>query len=119
MGLAAASLPLLLSFCCWQALEKYNIEKDIAAYVKKEFDKKYTPTWHCIVGPQLRLLRYTRDKALHLFLPWYAPIPFLTELAVAVSPLVALLLPSLLCHHLTFAPYCSPGQVAILLFKSG
>ena len=29
-----------------QALEKYNIEKDIAAYIKKEFDKKYNPTWH-------------------------------------------------------------------------
>ena len=24
----------------FQALEKYNIEKDIAAYIKKEFDKK-------------------------------------------------------------------------------
>nr|CAH8825944.1 unnamed protein product [Trichobilharzia regenti] len=36
--------------CCTQAMEKYNIEKDIAAYVKKEFDKKYNPTWHCIVG---------------------------------------------------------------------
>ena len=33
-----------------QALEKYNIEKDIATYIKKEFDKKYNPTWHAIVG---------------------------------------------------------------------
>lgn len=33
-----------------QALEKFNIEKDIAAYIKKEFDKKYNPTWHVIVG---------------------------------------------------------------------
>lgn len=33
-----------------QALEKYNVEKDIAAFIKKEFDKKYNPTWHCIVG---------------------------------------------------------------------
>jgi hypothetical protein len=24
-----------------QALEKYNIEKDIAAHIKREFDKKY------------------------------------------------------------------------------
>ncbi len=32
------------------ALDKFNIEKDIAAYIKKEFDKKYNPTWHCIVG---------------------------------------------------------------------
>ena len=32
------------------ALDKFNIEKDIAAYIKKEFDKKYAPTWNCIVG---------------------------------------------------------------------
>ena len=36
--------------CATQALERYNIEKDIAAHVKKDFDKKYNPTWHCIVG---------------------------------------------------------------------
>ncbi|XP_033085246.1 dynein light chain 1, cytoplasmic-like [Trachypithecus francoisi] len=36
--------------CATQALEKYNIEKDIAAHIKKEFDKKYNPTWYCIVG---------------------------------------------------------------------
>ena len=36
--------------CATQALEKYKIEKDIAAHIKKEFDKKYNPTWHCIVG---------------------------------------------------------------------
>ena len=36
--------------CASQALEKYNIEKDIAAFIKKEFDKKYNPTWHAIVG---------------------------------------------------------------------
>jgi len=28
------------------ALSKYNIEKDVAAYIKKEFDKKYNPTWY-------------------------------------------------------------------------
>ncbi|XP_033628992.1 dynein light chain LC6, flagellar outer arm-like [Asterias rubens] len=32
------------------SLEKFNVEKDIAAYIKKEFDKAYNPTWHCIVG---------------------------------------------------------------------
>ncbi len=77
-----------------QALEKYNVEKDIAAFIKKEFDKKYNPTWHCIVGrnfgecallpmpgflPELlelsvqvlvacRLICNARDQALHLFL---------------------------------------------------
>ena len=33
-----------------QALDRHNIERDIAAYIKKEFDKKYNPTWHCVVG---------------------------------------------------------------------
>lgn len=43
-----ASIRTILPFL--QALEKFNIEKDIAAFIKKEFDKKYNPTWHCIVG---------------------------------------------------------------------
>ena len=33
-----------------QALDKFTIEKDVAAYIKKEFDSKHNPTWHCIVG---------------------------------------------------------------------
>ncbi|XP_009594796.1 uncharacterized protein LOC107771111 [Nicotiana tabacum] len=32
------------------AFEKCNVEKDVAEQIKKEFDKKYGPTWHCIVG---------------------------------------------------------------------
>ncbi|XP_012295192.1 dynein light chain 1, cytoplasmic-like [Aotus nancymaae] len=36
--------------CATQALDKYNIEKDTAVHIKKEFDKKYNPIWHCIVG---------------------------------------------------------------------
>ncbi|KAM9249297.1 dynein light chain 1, cytoplasmic-like, partial [Dugong dugon] len=35
--------------CATQALDKYNIEKGIEAHIKKEFDKKYNPTWHCTV----------------------------------------------------------------------
>ncbi|KAA3676987.1 dynein light chain LC8-type [Paragonimus westermani] len=35
---------------CSEALEKHTMEKDIAAYIKKEFDKRYNATWHCIVG---------------------------------------------------------------------
>lgn len=32
------------------AFESYQVEKDIAGHIKKEFDKKYEPVWHCIVG---------------------------------------------------------------------
>ena len=42
--------PFLFPLSLSQAMEKFNIEKDIAAFIKKEFDKKYNPTWHCIVG---------------------------------------------------------------------
>ncbi|XP_040111533.1 dynein light chain 1, cytoplasmic-like [Oryx dammah] len=35
--------------CATQALEKHNIEKDIVAHIKKEFEK-YNPTWQCLVG---------------------------------------------------------------------
>ena len=50
-------LPKLAPFP--QALEKFNVEKDMAAFIKKEFDKKYSPTWHCIVGRNFgKLLRF-------------------------------------------------------------
>ena len=32
------------------ALEQFNIEKDIAAQIKKECDKRFGPTWHVVVG---------------------------------------------------------------------
>jgi len=34
----------------FQAIAKYTVEKDIAAFVKKEFDRKHQPTWHVVVG---------------------------------------------------------------------
>ncbi|RTG90834.1 dynein light chain LC8-type [Schistosoma bovis] len=53
--------------CATQALEKYNIEKDIAAFIKKEFDRKYNPTWHCIVGRNFGSY-VTHEQTFHLFL---------------------------------------------------
>lgn len=34
----------------FQAFEKHGVEKDVAENIKKEFDKRHGPTWHCIVG---------------------------------------------------------------------
>ncbi|VDP72130.1 unnamed protein product [Echinostoma caproni] len=31
-------------------IERYSVEKDIAAHVKKEMDKRFGPTWHCVCG---------------------------------------------------------------------
>ncbi|VDL61487.1 unnamed protein product [Hymenolepis diminuta] len=33
-----------------QALKQNATRKDVAAFVKKRFDEKYGPLWHCIVG---------------------------------------------------------------------
>ncbi|KAL3309861.1 Dynein light chain 1, cytoplasmic [Cichlidogyrus casuarinus] len=32
------------------ALDQFKVEKDIASYLKKEFDHRYGPHWHCVVG---------------------------------------------------------------------
>ena len=48
--LTNASSRFIFVFFVMQAIEKFNVEKDIAAYVKKEFDRKHGQTWHCIVG---------------------------------------------------------------------
>ncbi|KAA3674229.1 hypothetical protein P879_08495 [Paragonimus westermani] len=59
------------------ALDKFQLEKDIAAHIKKEFDRKYNPTWHCIVGKnfgsyvthetQNFIYFYLQDRAFLLF----------------------------------------------------
>ncbi|GAA51243.1 Dynein light chain LC6, flagellar outer arm [Clonorchis sinensis] len=51
--------------CSGEALDKFNIEKDIAAYIKKEFDRTHGPTWHCVVGRQFgRTLRGSRSTGM-------------------------------------------------------
>jgi hypothetical protein len=44
-----------------EALQKYNIEKDIAMYCKKEFDRLHGTTWHCVVGKKY-VLRMPNDR---------------------------------------------------------
>jgi hypothetical protein len=36
--------------CGLDAMERCKEESKIAEYIKKEFDRKYSQTWHCIVG---------------------------------------------------------------------
>ena len=76
-----------------QALEKFNIEKDIAAFIKKEFDKKYNPTWHCIVGKH----------------------PLTNFLTMSTGRNFG----SYITHETKHFIYFYLGQVAVLLFKSG
>eukprot|EP00270_Netrium_digitus_P010160 TRINITY_DN3132_c0_g1_i1.p1 TRINITY_DN3132_c0_g1~~TRINITY_DN3132_c0_g1_i1.p1 ORF type:complete len:101 (+),score=29.22 TRINITY_DN3132_c0_g1_i1:146-448(+) len=36
--------------CAVEAMEKFTLEKDIAGYIKKEFDRRHGAIWHCIAG---------------------------------------------------------------------
>ena len=60
--------------CATQALEKYNIEKDIAAFIKKEFDKKYNPTWHCTTSMSVPPHRTKLVIALSAFSAAHLPV---------------------------------------------
>ena len=43
----------MLDYAVSQALygqENLCGEKEVAAHIKKVFDEKYKPTWHCLVG---------------------------------------------------------------------
>ena len=61
------------------ALEKYNIEKDIAAQIKKEFDKRHGPTWHVVVGKNFG--SYVTHGA---FFPPFSLIPLLLSVVAFV-----------------------------------
>ncbi|KAG6435451.1 hypothetical protein SASPL_100325 [Salvia splendens] len=52
------------------AFEKFSVEKDVAEYIKKTFDKKYGPTWHCIVGKNYGIQNSSRCFYL-LFIAWF------------------------------------------------
>ncbi|KHN81484.1 putative dynein light chain 2, cytoplasmic [Toxocara canis] len=32
------------------AQKHYSFDKDVAAYIKEECERRFGPTWHCVVG---------------------------------------------------------------------
>ena len=58
-----------------EAMEKFNVEKDIAAHVKKEFDRKRGPTWHCVVGRNFG--SYVTHESGHFIYYYIANVAFL------------------------------------------
>ena len=86
------------------------IYQDVAAYIKKEFDKKFNPTWYVFF--------------LSLYLLTLADRPFLLTQILATNRLfrhviVGRNFGSYVTHETKHFIYFYLGQVAILLFKSG
>ena len=73
-----------------KAIETYSIEKDIACYIKKEFDRKHNPTWHCVVGKVNQFNSFIGRN-----------------------------FGSYVTHETKHFIYFYLGQIAVLLFKSG
>ena len=64
--------------CARKGMAKYAIEKDIAGYIKSEFDKAYSPNypnWHCIVGKQFG--SYVTHESKHYIYFYIGQISFL------------------------------------------
>ena len=46
-----------------EAFRLHTLERDRAQHIKKEFDRKYGSTWHCIVGREFG--SYTSHESKH------------------------------------------------------
>ncbi|KAG8892619.1 Dynein light chain [Tulasnella sp. 403] len=57
------------------SLEKFQVEKDIAAYCKREFDKKFGATWHVVVGKNFG--SYVTHETKHFIYFYIGPLAFL------------------------------------------
>jgi len=58
-----------------EAMDKYSVEKDIASHIKKEFDKKYQPVWHVVVGKNFG--SFVTHETKHFFYGYVGPIAVL------------------------------------------
>ncbi|CAH8464885.1 unnamed protein product [Schistosoma turkestanicum] len=59
------------------AMKKHQIEKDMASFIKKEFDKAYGPTWHCIVGRNFgSYITHEVNSFIYFYLDSYAVLLF-------------------------------------------
>ncbi|KAL3312744.1 Dynein light chain 1, cytoplasmic [Cichlidogyrus casuarinus] len=55
------------------ALTQFNLEKEVARYLKQKFDSKYTKTWHCVVGRSFgSVVTNEKDKFVYFKVDRYA-----------------------------------------------
>ncbi|OAY65163.1 Dynein 8 kDa light chain, flagellar outer arm, partial [Ananas comosus] len=99
-------------FCCARAaFDGHAMEKDIAEYIKKEFDRNHGPTWHCIVGRNF-------GTGIYRF-----PLLFCFTSVRRTNILSAFIYPcetgSFVTHETNHFIYFYIESKAVLLFKSG
>ena len=64
----------------FNSMRRHKVERDIACFLKKEFDRKYQPTWHCVVGRNFGSFVTHRTKHfIHFYMGQLAILLFKTE----------------------------------------
>ena len=60
-----------------KGIESCSKERDIAAYIKKEFDKSFDGPWHCVVGRQFgSYLSHERGQMVYFHIGRHAVLLF-------------------------------------------
>ncbi|PMD61597.1 uncharacterized protein K444DRAFT_374198 [Hyaloscypha bicolor E] len=72
--------PQLIASTAQEAMAKFSIEKDIAMHIKKTFDERKGPTWHCIVGRNFgSFVTHETKHFIYFYLGHYAILLFKTQ----------------------------------------
>jgi len=58
-----------------EALDKHSVEKDVASYIKKEFDRRHGATWHVVVGRHFG--SYVTHETKHFFYGYFGDLAVL------------------------------------------
>ena len=110
--------PLVFSHAC----SILSHQQDVAAYIKKEFDKKHSPTWWDILShhysPQILNWQWLTARlrfVVHVNPPMFVDYHLKLERHVIVGRNFG----SYVTHETKHFIYFYLGQVAVLLFKSG
>ncbi|KZV84958.1 hypothetical protein EXIGLDRAFT_623593 [Exidia glandulosa HHB12029] len=57
------------------AIEKFSVEKDMAAHIKKECDRRFGHTWHVVVGKNFG--SYVTHETKHFIYFYVGPLAVL------------------------------------------
>ena len=63
----------------YDALEKFNVEKDMAGHVKRTMDQKFGPTWHAVVGQKYGSYVTHETKHFIYFCKFAQPFPLVAN----------------------------------------